>query len=142
MGAHIKLICLAACSVLISLPAHAHHSFGQFDDKKCSVIEGIIKKFEFSYPHTWLWITAKGADGADVVWGFEGADPATLSLYGWSQDFMKKGEKITVAFNPLRDGRNGGSMRKITLPSGKTVSAQGDESVFAKCDLAQPTAAK
>ena len=142
MGAVTRFICIALCSTLLALPASAHHSFGQFDDKKCAIIEGTIKKFEFSYPHTWLWVIVKGADGGGAIWGFEGADPATLALYGWSQDFMKKGDKVTVAFNPLRDGRKGGSMRKITLPNGKTVSSQGDEAVFAKCELVKAATGK
>ena len=142
MSALLKLAGPALCTTLAATPVNAHHSFGQFDDKQCLTIEGSVKKFQFSYPHTWLWVVAHGADGADVLWGFEGADPATLTLYGWSQEFMKKGDKITVAFNPLRDGRKGGSMRKIVLPSGKTVSAQGDESVFAKCELSKSAAGK
>ena len=132
---------LALGTLLLPQFALAHHSFGQFDDKKCTVIQGSVKKFEFSYPHTWLWVVAKGADGNDEVWGFEGADPATLALYGWNPDFMKKGDKITVAFNPLRDGRKGGSMRKIILPTGTMVSAQGDETVFAKCQPVLPATA-
>jgi hypothetical protein len=142
MSALIKLAGVALCTNLAAAPVHAHHSFGQFDDKQCVTIEGSIKKFQFSYPHTWLWVVEQGADGVEVLWGFEGADPATLSLYGWSQDFMKKGDKVTVAFNPLRDGRKGGSMRKIMLPNGKLVSAQGDESVFAKCELSKSSAVK
>lgn len=138
MSVVTRLVRIALWSMLVASPAYPHHSFGQFDDKKCPTLEGTIKKFEFSYPHTWLWVVGKGADGKDELWGFEGADPATLALYGWSQDFMKKGDKVTVAFNPLRDGRHGGSMRKILLPNGKIVSAQGDEAVFARCELATP----
>jgi len=142
MRAATLVISIALWPVMASLPAYAHHSFGQFDDKTCTVIEGTVKKWEFSYPHTWLWVIAKDAKGAEAVWGFEGADPATLALYGWSQEFIKKGDKVTVAFNPLRDGRKGGSMRKVVLPNGKTVSAQGDEAVFAKCQVPSAHGAK
>lgn len=134
--------CWVLGALLVVQSALAHHSFGQFDDKKCTVLQGTVKKFEFSYPHTWLWINTTAADGSNELWGFEGADPATLALYGWNPEFMKKGDKVTVAFNPLRDGRKGGSMRKIVLPSGKMVSAQGDETVFAKCDPVLPAAGK
>lgn len=86
MGALTNLIRIAVCSVLVAAPAQAHHSFGQFDDKKCPTLEGTIRKFEFSYPHVWLWLTVKAADGTDALWGFEGADPATLALYGWKAE--------------------------------------------------------
>lgn len=133
-----KALGAAVLSTLFATSVNAHHSFGQFDDKQCPTIEGTIRKFEFSYPHVWLWVNAKDAGGKDVLWGFEGADPATLALYGWKAEYMKKGERVTVAFNPLRDGRKGGSMRKIVLPTGNIVSAQGDEVVFAKCELTLP----
>lgn len=142
MAVLVRFVSLVVASTLLASTAQAHHSFGQFDDKKCPTISGVVRKFEFSYPHTWLWVTAKAADGSDELWGFEGADPATLSLYGWSQNFLKKGDKVSVAFNPLRDGRKGGSMRKIVMPDGKMVSAQGDEYVFAKCEPSKPEGGK
>lgn len=120
-------------SVLLSPSADAHHSFGMFDDKQCPYVEGVVKKFEFVYPHVWLWIESEDSDGTQSLWGLVGADPATLAQYGWSQESVKKGEEITVWFNPLSDGRKGGSMRHVKLSKGETVSAQGDEKFFAKC---------
>lgn len=128
-----RLILVALWSPLLAVPAYAHHSFGQFDDKRCIAVEGAVKKFEFVYPHSWLWVTAKGADGSDVLWGLEMSDPATLAVYGWNPEFIRKGDKVKVLLNPLRDGRNGGSLRYVTLASGKTISAQGDQKVFQEC---------
>jgi hypothetical protein len=132
MRIYAKPLLLAVWAWLVSFPAHAHHSFGMFDQKKCLSIVGTVKKFQFEYPHIWLWITTEEPDHSQAVWGFQGADPATLAVHGWSQSVVKTGDKITVYFNPLIDGRKGGSLRHI-LASGKDWGAQGDEKVFVNC---------
>ena len=120
-----KLIFVALWPILLTLPANAHHSYAQFDQTKCATVEGIVKKWEFTYPHTWLWLTAKGPDASDVLYGFEGNDPASLAVYGWTPELLFKGDKVTVTYSPLRDGRNGGSVRFLVLPNGEKLSADG-----------------
>lgn len=120
-----KLVLATLCSALGTLPAYAHHSYAAFDQKICGAVEGVVKKWEFSYPHVWLWVTTKDSDGSDKLFGFEGSDPASLALYGWTPELLFKGDKVTVNYNPLRDGRNGGSVLSVVLPNGKRVEGQG-----------------
>jgi hypothetical protein len=130
-------IAAAIAVVFAATPAYAHHSFAMFDQAKCLKVSGAVKKWQWEYPHTWLWVVAENADHSQVVWGFEGGDPATLALHGWSAEAMKKGDQITVLFNPLLDGRNGGSMRQIILPTGKALNAQSydkDDKFFKACE--------
>jgi hypothetical protein len=130
LGAHVLSALMAA------MPAYAHHSFAMFDQKQCLSVAGTVKKLQWEYPHTWLWVVAEAADHSQVVWGFEGGDPATLALHGWNGDVLKKGDKITVFFNPLLDGRKGGSLRHVVLPTGKTLNAQAydkDDTFFIAC---------
>ena len=110
-----------------SLPANAHHSYAQFDQKICKTVEGTVRKWEFTYPHTWLWVTTKGPDDANVLYGFEGSDPASIAIFGWTPELLFMGDKVTVNYNPLRDGRNGGSIRSVVLPNGKKMEGQGSE---------------
>jgi hypothetical protein len=119
-----KIRLLVFLSGLMTVPAYAHHSFGMFDVKKCLTMAGTVKKLEWEYPHIWLWLVTEGADHSQVIWGFEGGDPGTLAVQGWNADILKKGDKITVYFNPLLDGRKGGSMRVVVLPNGNVVSGQ------------------
>ena len=123
-----RLILVALWFTLWTLPANAHHSYAQFDQKICRTVEGTVKKWEFTYPHTWLWVTTKGADDSDVLFGFEGSDPASIAIFGWTPELLFKGDKVTVNYNPLRDGRNGGSIRSVVLPTGKKMEGQGSES--------------
>ena len=124
-------------AALASMPGYSHHSFAMFDQKQCLSVEGTVKKLQWAYPHIWLWIDAKGTDRSKVVWGFEGGDPATLAVQGWSGEILKKGDRTTVYFNPLLDGRHGGSLRQVVLPNGKMLSAQtssgADDKYFKSC---------
>lgn len=132
----LKVVLLALLPALATPPAQAHHSFGMFDQKQCVTVAGIVKKFQWSFPHVWLWLEAKGADEAPVIWGFEAADPATLATNGWAPELLKKGDRITVYFNPLKDGRKGGALRQVVLPTGKIQGAQvyeKDDTFFATC---------
>jgi len=43
---------------------------------------------------------------------------------GWSRSAVKPGDKVTVEFSPLRDGKKGGALKRITLvESGKFYTA-------------------
>jgi hypothetical protein len=104
-----------------SATGHAHHSFGMFDMSKCLQVAGSVKRFKFTYPHTWLWIEAQGPKGPPTLWAFEGNDPASLSVRGWKPGTLKPGDKVKITFSPLRDGRNGGALRAIHWQNGKTL---------------------
>ena len=139
----MKRVCAAArlasgisSLLLTAAPTYSHHSFAMFDQKVCSRVTGSVKNLQWQYPHTWLWVVAAGSDDSQIVWGFEGGDPATLTLYGWAGDVLKKGDKVAVLFNPLLDGRNGGSLRKVVLSNGKSLNAQAydkDDTFFKAC---------
>jgi hypothetical protein len=137
MNVAVKLGRLVLSAALVTMPAYAHHSFAMFDQKQCLSVEGTVKKLQWAYPHIWLWIVAENPDHTQVIWGFEGGDPATLAVQGWNGDVLKKGDKTTVFFNPLLDGRKGGSLRQVVLPNGKTLSAQtssgADDKYFKAC---------
>lgn len=121
----------------------AHHSFAMFDQDKCGVVTGTVVKYTQAYPHVWLWIEVMNA-GQNETWGFEGADPSSMKLRGWSTALLKKGEKVDVTFNPIRDGRTGGSMKQVRLSNGQVLAGpQGNfpgESKY--CDFARAQAAK
>jgi hypothetical protein len=139
-----KLKLFVLLSGLLTVQASAHHSFAMFEEDKCLSISGSVKKFIWAYPHMWVWLeTGEDADKKPILWGFEGGDPASLAVAGWRPDVLKKGDKITVLFNPLRDGRKGGSLRQITFENGKILGAQvsgsADSKYFTACKPSKAT---
>jgi hypothetical protein len=53
----------------------------------------------------------------------------------WKRDVLKTGDKITVRYSPLKDGRTGGALNTVTLPDGTTLRA-----ATPACAQAQPPA--
>jgi hypothetical protein len=121
----LRAIALMGALVSIAGPSSAHHSFAMFDNTRTESISGTVYAFEWSNPHAWLWIDVDDGKGNDVKWGFEGAAPSELSRSGWSKRILNPGDKVTVEYKPLKDGRPGGSLGKVTKSDGTIIGGRG-----------------
>ena len=86
----------------------AHHSFAAFDMSKEQTITGVVSRFDWTNPHTFIWVEVTNDKGAVETWGIEGMSPNFLGRRGWSKNSVKPGEKITVSIRPLKEGKTGG----------------------------------
>lgn len=112
-------------ALALSAPALAHHSFAMFDGSKTRTLRGTVTEFRWANPHVALFVQAEGQSGADGVWALEMTSPGNLRRLGWSRTTVKPGDKVTVSFNPLRDGRHGGGFRSLTfVETGQTLTAR------------------
>ena len=114
---------LAAVVVaLAATPALAHHSFAMFDMSKNATFKGVVKEVEWTNPHVWVHVDiAEG--GRQTTYAFEGGAISVLKRNGWLKDSVKPGDAITIVSHPFKNGRSGGSLERVTLPDGRTVSA-------------------
>ena len=112
---------LAAGLVLVQA-ASAHHSTAMFEWGKEKSLTGTIDKYEWTQPHTFLWVNVAGK-GKNQQWGLEGMSPSWLGRRGWSLHSLKAGDKVTVVYYPLRDGRPGGFYVRVTGSDGHTLEA-------------------
>lgn len=103
-----------------ALPAMAHHSTAMFDFTKTVQIEGTIKGFQWTNPHTWTVVTVPGKPRVAGEYALEGMSPNYLSRNGWTKRTLKAGDRVKIAMHPLKDGRKGGFMVSVTLPDGTT----------------------
>ena len=111
-------LALTALAVVAG-PALAHHSFAMFDQKKVVTISGTVKELQWTNPHVWLQVDVP-TGGKVRHWSFEGNSPNMLRRRGWSSTVVKPGDKITVKFNPLKNGDPGGGLLSIVGADGKT----------------------
>ena len=119
-------ISIAALPALV-LPAaaFAHHSGSMFDPTKTVTLEGTVKEFQYTNPHSWLEIVVVGADGKPTEWGFESEGPSTLLRAGIKAKSFLPGEKVTVTCHPMKDGRTAGSLMSVTKADGTVLSPRG-----------------
>ena len=94
--------------LIVCASASAHHSYAEFDMSKTSVVKGTVAKVEWSNPHAYLWVYVSTGQGGHDLYAFENGSPAMLRRFGWTKDTLPVGEKITVQYRPLLDGRKGG----------------------------------
>lgn len=107
-----------AVSVLSAVPAVAHHSFAMFDAEKTATLEGTVKEFQWTNPHSWILLTVDNAQGQPEQWAIEMGGPGALARQGWVPKTLRPGMKVKTVIHPLRDGNNGGQFMAVTLPDG------------------------
>jgi len=116
---------LVAMSLAAAAPVSAHHSFAMFDTKKTVTLNGTIKEFQWTNPHSWVQINVPDAQGKLVEWSIEMGSPNMLSRNGWRPTTLKPGDKVELITNPMKDGSPGGAMVKITVPDGRVFMGPG-----------------
>jgi hypothetical protein len=103
--------------------AWAHHSFAMFDMSKTPTLTGTVTNFEWTNPHSWIWMQVQDGKGGSQLWGLEGQAPGELTRHGWTRHSINIGDKISVQFHPMNDGRLGGSFQVVTLADGTELSS-------------------
>jgi hypothetical protein len=112
---------LTLSTVCFATTAGAHHSFAMFDRNQTESIAGTVKEFELINPHGWLRVMVPNASGVQSEWSLELGGAGQLERFGWTQDAVHPGDKVTVQLHPLRDGSYGGQLVSVTLPNGKVL---------------------
>ncbi len=118
----MRLGLVLAALVAAAATASAHHSFAPFNTETEKTITGVVNRFEWTNPHTWLWIDVTDENGAVVTWGVEGMSPNYLARRGWTKTTFKPGDKATVIVRPMRDGSPAGMFVRATLADGKQLT--------------------
>ena len=108
-------VVLAAAALSMAGPALAHHSFAMFDFKQNVSLDGTIKDFQWTNPHSWIVVTVTDASGKTTDWSVEGGSPNGLGRQGWKRNSLKPGDKAVVVIHPLKDGTNGGCLVSATV---------------------------
>jgi uncharacterized protein DUF6152 len=101
----------------------AHHSFSAvYDGSKQTTVTGVVTQFRFVNPHAMMYLSSNDASGKAEKWVVEFDGRLNLSNYGWTENSIRSGEKVTVTGNPSHNEPN----RIFFL---KLVHADGSELV-------------
>ncbi|HEY6457680.1 MAG TPA: DUF6152 family protein [Steroidobacteraceae bacterium] len=111
--------------------ASAHHSYSMFDAAKKRTVSGTVAKLEWMNPHAfvWLYVRQQNAPGKYDLYAFENGSVNALTRLGWSATSLKAGDRITVEYWPVKDGRMGGHLDTATLPDGRVLVGAGGPQV-------------
>ena len=122
---HITAFVAAIGFLMLSSPLFAHHGSAQFDIGKRVTLKGTVKTFQWTNPHSVVWVLVQPEGGGDPQeWSFETTSPGVLTRGGWTRNSIKPGDRVSVEFHPLRDGSHGGGLNSVTLlDTGQKLSA-------------------
>lgn len=117
-------------ALLLALSAStaiAHHSAAPYDRETTTVVTGTVERLMWRNPHVMLELSVPGDSGA-VTWRIEGNQPSSWLALGVTRDSIAVGETITVAVNPMKNGRPGGFVAGLSLADGTEFGMEGYES--------------
>jgi hypothetical protein len=82
----------------------AHHAFAPtFDGEKVVRLKGVVNKFEWVNPHSYIIVDLKGADGKTEQWALEGPAPNQLTRRGYDMTSIKPGDPVEACGYGTRD---------------------------------------
>ena len=112
-GLAFGLLCAAA---LAALPSVAHHSFAAYDLNQTRTLKGTVETFLWSNPHsTFTLVLEPDGRGEPIKWNIITSSPAILKRFGWTQDSLKPGDRVSVLCNPMSDGSHAGRLHTVVL---------------------------
>jgi Family of unknown function (DUF6152) len=123
-----RRVILFAAATLTVFPIllGAHHSGVMFDDGKEVTLEGVVREFQYTNPHSWLLVDVV-KDGVTTTWGFEAEGPSTLMQMGVRRSDFPPGTKVTITGHPMKDGRPAAAWTKAVRADGKEFFPRGQE---------------
>jgi Family of unknown function (DUF6152) len=103
-------------ATLIALPSLAHHSYAAYDLNHTRTLIGTVQAFRWSNPHSTFSLVLQADGRAEPIkWNIITSGPAVLKRFGWTQDSLKPGDRVSVLCNPMSDGSQGGRLHTVVL---------------------------
>jgi hypothetical protein len=122
----VTLFAIVGAAALVSAPvASAHHSGTMFDDTKEVTVDGVVKEFQYTNPHSWLLVDVTGTDGKVTTWGFEAEGPSTLMQMKVRRSDFAPGTKLKISGHPMKDGRPAAAWTKAVRADGTEFYPRG-----------------
>lgn len=117
-----KLVTLGCVAILAAGPtAQAHHSAAMFDPAAPKTLTGTVREFQWTNPHCYIQLLVRSDNGVEEEWSLEMGAPTHLQRNGWRKSTLRAGDRITVTFNPLRNGGKGGEVQEAVAADGRPL---------------------
>ncbi|HET9359187.1 MAG TPA: DUF6152 family protein [Vicinamibacterales bacterium] len=115
--------------LMVGAGLQAHHAVaGVYDLNKEIVLEGRLKKLNFTNPHASIELSVpdKKVKGKVTDWILTTASVQTLTREGINKTSMKPGEVLKVTVLPARNGNPAGFIRNLQLGDRNILLYFGD----------------
>ena len=110
----------------LMLPAEtvlAHHSTAMYNMENPVTVTGVVKRFEWTNPHAYIYMDVKDENGKTVEWAIEMMSLNHLKSYGWAHDMVKAGETISCTGGQAHSGLPAMLISLVKLGDGRLIKA-------------------
>jgi len=100
----------------MAVPSLAHHSYAAYDLNQTRTLKGTVETFHWSNPHSTITLVLEpDGRGEPTKWNIITNSPAVLKRFGWTQNSLKSGDRVSVLCNPASDGSPAGRLHTVVL---------------------------
>src|SRR5882672_9105096 len=111
--------------LLVAAAADAHHSFGTFLMNENIELTGVVTKFDYVNPHSWLQFNVTDKDGKTAEYRCEMRSATTLRRSGWTPEMFAAGTRVTVQGSPDRVDAHACYVSTLIFADGTTLDRYG-----------------
>ena len=124
LGKYLVPGAVLAIAAVLAAPASAHHSYAMFAVDKNISIEGTVKQFMWTNPHSWIRLEVMDSKGKQQEWAVELGSLTILVNLGWNPKTLQPGDKIRITVHPMKSGLPGGDF--VSLDGGGHGAVKND----------------
>jgi hypothetical protein len=106
-----------------TMPVSAHHSTTMYNMAAPTTVTGVVKKFEWTNPHAFIYLEVKGEDGKVALWEIEMMSLNHLKSYGWTRKTVQVGDVISCTGGAAKNGVPAMLSSLIKLGDGRMIKS-------------------
>ena len=121
----MRLIGIGVWGLLVtaSAPALAHHSTAMYNMASPVTVSGVVKRFEWTNPHAFVFLDVKDEKGNMVEWEVEMMSLNHLRGYGWTRNAIKPGDVISCTGGAAKSGATSMISSYMKLADGRMIKS-------------------
>ena len=110
-------------ALALGAPAFAHHSTAMYEMNHPVTVSGVVKRFEWTNPHAFVYLEVKDEKGNAVEWEVEMMSLNHLRSYGWTSKTVKPGDMISCTGSPAKSGAPSMISNRMKLADGREIKS-------------------
>jgi hypothetical protein len=110
-------------ALAVAAPLVAHHSTAMYDMQNPVTVTGVVKRFEWTNPHAFVFLEVKDQQGNAVEWEVEMMSLNHLRGYGWTRSTVKPGDVISCTGGAAKSGATSMISSYMKLADGRSMKS-------------------
>ena len=116
-------VALVLAVLFTAVPSFGHHSTTMYNMANPVTVTGIVKRFEWTNPHAYIYLEVTDEKGAKVEWAIEMMSLNHLKGYGWSHTTVQPGDMISCTGGAAKSGDPAMLSSLVKLADGRMIKS-------------------